>query len=119
MVREARLPFVPHATNALTYFERSFRPASKSIIFKITMRFDVLPSSIGSFKEPLPLMGFRVDHVLTMVKREEPPFGGSCLVPCFCLRNWSGRRDSNPRPQPWQGCALPLSYTRSSSKVRG
>ena len=19
----------------------------------------------------------------------------------------SGRRDSNPRPQPWQGCALP------------
>ena len=26
--------------------------------------------------------------------------------------HWSGRRDSNPRPQPWQGCALPLSYTR-------
>src|ERR1700689_4586040 len=25
---------------------------------------------------------------------------------------WSGRRDSNPRPQPWQGCALPLSYAR-------
>ena len=20
---------------------------------------------------------------------------------------WSGRRDSNPRHQPWQGCALP------------
>ena len=20
---------------------------------------------------------------------------------------WSGQRDSNPRPQPWQGCALP------------
>ena len=20
---------------------------------------------------------------------------------------WSRRRDSNPRPQPWQGCALP------------
>jgi hypothetical protein len=32
--------------------------------------------------------------------------------------NWSGRRDSNPRPQPWQGCALPLSYTRSSNRVR-
>ena len=26
--------------------------------------------------------------------------------------NWSGRRDSNPRLQPWQGCALPLSYAR-------
>ena len=28
--------------------------------------------------------------------------------------NWSGWRDSNPRPQPWQGCALPLSYTRAT-----
>ena len=27
-------------------------------------------------------------------------------------RVWSGKRDSNPRPQPWQGCALPLSYSR-------
>src|ERR1700737_1969920 len=26
--------------------------------------------------------------------------------------SWSGRRDSNPRPRPWQGRALPLSYTR-------
>ena len=28
-------------------------------------------------------------------------------------KDWSGRRDSNPRPQPWQGCALPLSYARA------
>src|SRR5581483_5270647 len=27
---------------------------------------------------------------------------------------WSGKRDLNPRPQPWQGCALPLSYSRSA-----
>ncbi len=27
----------------------------------------------------------------------------------FC---WSGRRDSNPRPSPWQGDALPLSHFR-------
>src|SRR5213594_2348591 len=26
---------------------------------------------------------------------------------------WSGRRDSNPRPPPWQGGALPLSHFRS------
>ena len=32
-----------------------------------------------------------------------------------CWENWSGRWDSNPRPQPWQGCALPLSYTRSTA----
>ena len=31
---------------------------------------------------------------------------------------WSGRRDSNPRPQPWQGCALPLSYARSGARRR-
>ncbi len=27
-------------------------------------------------------------------------------------RIWSGKRGSNSRPQPWQGCALPLSYSR-------
>src|ERR1700675_2188173 len=26
------------------------------------------------------------------------------VVPCLLK---SGKRDSNPRPQPWQGCALP------------
>ena len=33
------------------------------------------------------------------------------------LKNWSGRGDSNPRPQPWQGCALPLSYTRILNQI--
>lgn len=28
-------------------------------------------------------------------------------------RNWSGRRDSNPRPSAWEADALPLSYARS------
>ncbi len=28
------------------------------------------------------------------------------------LEKWSGKRDSNPRPSPWQGDALPLSYSR-------
>src|SRR6266852_4247715 len=32
-----------------------------------------------------------------------------------CHRNWSGRWDSNPRPRPWQGRALPLSYARIRS----
>ena len=32
--------------------------------------------------------------------------------PVFRVRRWSGKRDSNSRPQPWQGCALPLSYSR-------
>ncbi|SCA57237.1 hypothetical protein MTBPR1_40260 [Candidatus Terasakiella magnetica] len=28
---------------------------------------------------------------------------------------WSGRGDSNARPKPWQGFALPLSYARLTS----
>ena len=28
----------------------------------------------------------------------------------------SGQRDSNARHQPWQGCALPLSYARTKIK---
>src|SRR4029450_7120820 len=31
--------------------------------------------------------------------------------------DWSGRRDSNPRPRPWQGRALPLSYTRVFNRL--
>src|SRR5262249_43855576 len=38
--------------------------------------------------------------------------GTGLLDPRKPLIYWSGRWDSNPRPQPWQGCALPLSYTR-------
>ena len=30
---------------------------------------------------------------------------------------WSGKRDSNSRLQPWQGCALPLNYSRLGNKV--
>ena len=40
---------------------------------------------------------------------------GSRYFTDFPKKFWSGRRDSNPRPQPWQGCALPLSYARSAA----
>src|SRR6266487_4003476 len=32
----------------------------------------------------------------------------------FRPRNWSGKRDSNPRPSAWKADALPLSYSRST-----
>ena len=43
-----------------------------------------------------------------------PPKGGLSSIRQFAIRRkiWSGRRGSNPRPRPWQGRALPLSYTR-------
>src|ERR1051325_11698556 len=34
--------------------------------------------------------------------------------PAFIAISWSGRRDLNSRPSPWQGDALPLSYSRLS-----
>ena len=33
------------------------------------------------------------------------------------VEEWSGRRDSNPRPSPWQGDALPLSHVRKMGYV--
>ena len=33
-------------------------------------------------------------------------------------QDWSGRRGSNSRPLPWQGSALPLSYSRSRAGRR-
>src|SRR5579863_7401077 len=44
-------------------------------------------------------------------KNEKPAESGPSSD-CRFLETWSGRRDSNPRPRPWQGRALPLSYTR-------
>ena len=38
-----------------------------------------------------------------------------CLTAWLCRRRkWSGRRDSNPRPRPWQGRILPLNYFRET-----
>ena len=37
----------------------------------------------------------------------------------FILYIWSGRRDSNPRPPPWQGGILPLNYFREMAGLAG
>src|SRR6058998_1299366 len=49
----------------------------------------------------------RLNHLAT------PPYESKGVPDTPISRyRWSGKRDSNPRPQPWQGCALPLSYSR-------
>ncbi len=36
----------------------------------------------------------------------------------WCLGTWSGKRDLNPRPLPWQGNALPAElFPRDFKKV--
>ena len=32
------------------------------------------------------------------------------------IEMWSGKRDSNSRPQPWQGCALPTELFPQTSE---
>ena len=46
-----------------------------------------------------------------VTKRSKPGRRGFPHTSWFCV--WSGRWVSNPRPRPWQGRALPLSYARS------
>jgi hypothetical protein len=43
-------------------------------------------------------------------------FADLCLTTWLC-RRWSGRRDSNPRPPPWQGGVLPLNYFRNNQWI--
>ena len=45
---------------------------------------------------PMPWVLDEIEHKKSQVKTEL----------------WSGRRDSNSRPSPWQGDALPLSHFR-------
>ena len=40
--------------------------------------------------------------------------GAHDLRPRPIGRDWSGKRDSNPRPSAWKADALPLSYSRSN-----
>ena len=53
----------------------------------------------GAGRSRTGLGGFAIRCMATLLSRH--PF------PPASRRNWSGRRVSNSRPQPWQGCALP------------
>jgi hypothetical protein len=63
----------------------------------------------------------------SVIKMEAPPrlelgvelLQSSALPLGYGANNalWSGRRESNPRPSPWQGDALPLSHFRISSNT--
>ena len=55
----------------------------------------------------------------TRIRTGDGGFAVLCLTTWLCRRKWSGRRDSNPRPSPWQGDALPLSYSRMLMVPRG
>jgi hypothetical protein len=56
------------------------------------------------------LNGFAGRCITSLLPRQKLccfPVRGKKRKPGFPLEFWSGRRVSNSRPQPWQGCALP------------
>ena len=63
--------------------------------------------------------GFADPRLTTWLRRLGSRAGSAtdrCLHGPSGAGMWSGKRDSNPRPQPWQGCALPLSYSRPAGE---
>ncbi len=52
-----------------------------------------------------------IEPPIEILQTSALPLGDGAQLGCDDDQ-WSGRRDSNPRPQPWQGCTLPLSYSR-------
>jgi hypothetical protein len=56
------------------------------------------------------------DHFVTIRRSSAETPGQLVLRPAA---SWSGRRDSNPRPPPWQGGALPLSHVRATTQASG
>ena len=68
------------------------------------MRIELTPSAWKA--EVLPLNYIRISP------------GLGAYAPGTGLLSWSGRRDSNSRPSPWQGDALPLSHFRKFGRGR-
>jgi hypothetical protein len=62
------------------------------------------------FCRPLP-------YHLAMAPKAPSAAVGICTVSRRWRLFWSGRRDSNPRPSPWQGDALPLSHFRETETL--
>ncbi len=62
----------------------------------------------------LPLSYSREMEAASRFELENGGFADLCLTTWLCRHFfWSGKRDLNSRLQPWQGCTLPLSYSRS------
>ena len=65
----------------------------------------------------LPLSYSRDVEAASGFEPENGGFADLCLTTWLCrLIFWSGKRDLNSRLQPWQGCTLPLSYSRSQKR---
>ena len=65
-------------------------------------------TSSNKFKKMEAATG--IEPVVRVLQTRALPLGYAAVG-----NQWSGRRDSNPRPRPWQGRILPLNYFRKSN----
>ena len=109
--RPARLPSIPsgalcHPTPrgvlAVRTIRRALPPAPPDALYR--------PARRVCLHEKTPEQSVLCSGVVEATPGIEPgneDFADPCLTAWLCRRGWSGRRGSNPPPQPWQGCALP------------
>jgi hypothetical protein len=71
-----------------------------------------VPRLNGFSSDSRPIDGNRRDRLRALQGRYECQPRTTLKHRCG---DWSGRRDLNPRPSPWQGDALPLSYSRNGT----
>ena len=89
--------------------ETGFEPAT-STLARLHSTTELLPHAYGISRS------FFMEAT-SRFELENGGFADLCLTTWLCrLMLWSGRRDLNPRLQPWQGCTLPLSYSRSTKE---
>ena len=72
----------------------------------------------GAARSRTGLIGFAIRCITALLPRHDHGFSMKKGSYCFPLKNWSGKRDSNSRPIPWQGIALPTElFPHSSNSV--
>src|SRR5258705_8980001 len=102
----------PHAGSRITRTTGHYRSV---------VRNSAMPSANGRFDR---CKGTSIMSAVCTTCGGSTPIGEEgCECPPWCMRRgrrlekkteyWSGKRDLNPRPSPWQGDALPLSYSRA------
>ena len=90
--------------------ETGFEPAT-STLARLHSTTELLPRICTAYP-PIVFL-----EATSRFELENGGFADLCLTTWLCrLMLWSGRRDLNPRLQPWQGCTLPLSYSRAYAR---